>query len=196
LALAAWANMPKALLGKPATCSGDARRRENALVPSSTLLVNVVESCASCSAMALKRALASPGGEEEGGRLFGWSGGGGGSCNREVTALTFKGNACMLRALNAFFNDAQLRLRQLLSVGVESALVLLVDWQALSQLEAKSDNLRLHIFNCSTQLIVVFDGLQVRDGRPACFHLLAERLERLEELFGRKLVARLLNLGL
>ncbi len=40
--LAACANMPKALLGKPATCSGDVRRREKALVPSRTLLVKVV----------------------------------------------------------------------------------------------------------------------------------------------------------
>jgi hypothetical protein len=65
LDLAAWANMPKALLGKPATCSGEVRRRENALVASRTLFVKAVDSCASCSAMALKRALDSPRGREE-----------------------------------------------------------------------------------------------------------------------------------
>ncbi len=44
LALAACANMPRALLGKPATCSGDVRTREKALVASRTLLVKAVES--------------------------------------------------------------------------------------------------------------------------------------------------------
>jgi hypothetical protein len=44
LALAACANIPRALLGKPATCSGDVRRREKALVASRTFLVKAVES--------------------------------------------------------------------------------------------------------------------------------------------------------
>ena len=52
-------------------------------------------------------------------------------CNGQANARTFEGNARVLRALNALFDNAQLWLRQLLAVGGESALVLLVDRQAL-----------------------------------------------------------------
>ena len=40
---------------------------------------------------------------------------------------TFKRDACVFRALNAFFDNAELRLRQLLAENGKSALVLLVD---------------------------------------------------------------------
>ncbi len=56
---------------------------------------------------------------------------------------------------------AKLGLRQLLAVGGESALVLLVDRQALPGPEAECDNLGLYGFNCSAQFVVVFDSFQV-----------------------------------
>jgi hypothetical protein len=111
-------------------------------------------------------------------------------------ARTFEGNTRVLCALNPLFDDAKLGLRQLLAVGGESALVLLVNRQALPGPETKCNNLGLYGFDCSAQFIVVFDSFQVRDSRPAGFHLVAERLERLEKLLRRKLKAGLLNLGL
>ncbi len=114
----------------------------------------------------------------------------------EGDCRTFERDACVFRALNAFFNNAELRLRQLLAENGKSALVLLVDGQTLPRLEAKGDNLGLHSFDGSAEFVVIFDSLQVGDGRPAGFHLMAKSLKRLEELFGRELVAALLNFGL
>ena len=141
--------------------------------------------------MALKRALALPDKRREEDDEAEWR-------RKEMwgDCRTFERDACVFRALNAFFDNAELRLRQLLAENGKSALVLLVDGQTLPRLEAKGDNLGLHSFDGSAEFVVIFDSLQVRDGRPAGFHLMAKSLKRLEELFGRELVAALLNLGL
>ena len=108
---------------------------------------------------------------------------------------TFERDAGVLRTLDALFNDAKLRLRQRFGVGGQRALVLLVQRQALSGFEAESDNLGLHSFNSSAQLIVVLDGLQVRHSRPTRLHVVAELLKSLKEVFGRQLIPRQLDLG-
>jgi len=111
--------------------------------------------------MALKRALDSPNEKELSKGEYIISESEGRSCGGGGRARTFEGNTRVLCALNALFDDAKLGLRQLPAVGGESALVLLVDRQALSGPEAECDNLGLYGFNCSAQFIVVFDSLQV-----------------------------------